>query len=94
MSDIPGFMSDHFGGEFWDVPENYIKRSPIFHVKNVSPPTLIQHGEADVRIPIGQGYEFYYALKTRSVPSGLWFCRVSLTRRTSPNAGGSDAGES
>ena len=37
------------------------------HVGNVKTPTLIQHGEADVRVPISQGYEFYNALKRRGV---------------------------
>ena len=30
-------------------------------------PTMIQHGEADVRVPISQGYEFYNALKVKGV---------------------------
>ena len=33
------------------------------HVKGVSTPALILHGEADERVPISQGYEFYNALK-------------------------------
>jgi dipeptidyl aminopeptidase/acylaminoacyl peptidase len=37
------------------------------HVGNVKTPTLIQHGEADVRVPISQGYEHYNALKHRGI---------------------------
>jgi dipeptidyl aminopeptidase/acylaminoacyl peptidase len=40
----------------------------MFNVKGVSTPTLIQHGEADLRVPISQGYEFYNALKRHNVP--------------------------
>ena len=39
----------------------------MFNVKGVTTPTLIQHGEADVRVPISQGYELYNALKRQGV---------------------------
>jgi dipeptidyl aminopeptidase/acylaminoacyl peptidase len=62
-ADIPGFIPDYFGGEPWDNFETYRKHSPIIHIKNVVTPTLILHGEADDRVPVGQGYEYYNALK-------------------------------
>jgi dipeptidyl aminopeptidase/acylaminoacyl peptidase len=62
-SDIVGFLPDYFEGEPWQVFENYRKHSPMAHVKGVSTPALILHGEADERVPISQGYEFYNALK-------------------------------
>jgi dipeptidyl aminopeptidase/acylaminoacyl peptidase len=40
----------------------------MFNVKGVNTPTLIQHGEADERVPISQGYEFYNALRVQNVP--------------------------
>jgi dipeptidyl aminopeptidase/acylaminoacyl peptidase len=40
----------------------------MFQVKGVTTPTLILHGEADVRVPVSQGYEFYNALKRQKVP--------------------------
>ena len=40
----------------------------MFHVEKVKTPTLIQHGEQDLRVPISQGYELYSALKRRQVP--------------------------
>jgi len=43
----------------------------MFNVKNVTTPTMIQHGEADVRVPISQGYEFYNALKVKGVPTRM-----------------------
>jgi dipeptidyl aminopeptidase/acylaminoacyl peptidase len=62
-ADIPGFLPDYFAGEFWDKPESYQAHSPMFHVKGVATPTLIQHGEKDERVPLSQGQELYNALK-------------------------------
>jgi dipeptidyl aminopeptidase/acylaminoacyl peptidase len=67
-ADIPSFIPDYFGGQTWENFEVYQKRSPMFHVKGVTTPTMIQHGEADIRVPISQGYEFYNALKAQNVP--------------------------
>ena len=58
-ADITGFLPDYFGGEPWEVFENFRKHSPMSYVKNVTTPTLVLHGEADVRVPVTQGYEFY-----------------------------------
>ena len=62
-SDIPGFLPDYFRGEFWDQSDSYRSHSPMFHIKNVTTPTLIQHGERDERVPLSQGQELYNALK-------------------------------
>ncbi|HEV8430500.1 MAG TPA: S9 family peptidase [Pyrinomonadaceae bacterium] len=70
-ADIPSFIPDYFGGQFWEVMELYQKHSPMFNVKAVTTPTMIQHGEADVRVPISQGYEFYNALKVKGVPTRM-----------------------
>ena len=70
-ADIPAFVPSYFGGEFWDVMDLYQKHSPMFNVKNVTTPTMIQHGEADIRVPISQGYEFYNALKVKGVPTRM-----------------------
>lgn len=67
-ADIPSFIPDYFGGQFWDDIEIYRKHSPMFNVKGVTTPTLIQHGEADIRVPVSQGYELYNALKMQKVP--------------------------
>ena len=70
-ADIPGFLPDYFGGQFWDDLEPYRAHSPMFHVKGVTTPSLIQHGDADIRVPISQGYELYNALKIQNVPVRL-----------------------
>jgi len=72
-ADIPAFLPDYFGGEPWDKDnfELYRSHSAMGHVQNVKTPTLIQHGESDVRVPISQGYELYNALKRRGVPAKM-----------------------
>lgn len=70
-ADIADFVPDYFGGNQWDNPEIYAKHSAMFNIKGVSTPTLIQHGEADIRVPISQGYEFYNALKRQNVPTRM-----------------------
>jgi dipeptidyl aminopeptidase/acylaminoacyl peptidase len=62
-SDIPSFVPDYFGAEFWNNLEAYEQHSAMFNIKGAATPTLIQQGEKDVRVPIGQGYELYNALK-------------------------------
>lgn len=70
-SDIPGFIPDYFGGQFYEVMDLYQKHSPVFNVKGVTTPTIIIQGDADIRVPISQGYEFYNALKVQGVPTRM-----------------------
>jgi dipeptidyl aminopeptidase/acylaminoacyl peptidase len=70
-TDIPSFIPDYFGGEHWDAFDTWRKRSAMFNIKGVTTPTLIQHGEADARVPISQGYELYNALKRQAVPAKM-----------------------
>jgi dipeptidyl aminopeptidase/acylaminoacyl peptidase len=70
-ADIPSFIPDYFGGQHWEAAEVYQKHSPMFNVKGVTTPTMIQHGDADIRVPISQGYEFYRALKAQGVPTRM-----------------------
>ncbi len=70
-ADIPGFLPDYFLGQPWDHPETYAKHSAMFNVKGVTTPTLILHGEKDVRVPLSQGQEFYNALKQQDCPAQL-----------------------
>jgi dipeptidyl aminopeptidase/acylaminoacyl peptidase len=70
-ADIPSFIPDYFGGEYWDVFERWRTHSAMFAVKGVTTPTLIQHGEADLRVPVSQGYEFYNALKRQGVTTRM-----------------------
>ena len=70
-ADIPAFIPDYFGGQFWEAMDLYQKHSPMFNVKGVKTPTMIQQGDADIRVPISQGYEFYNALKVQGVATRM-----------------------
>jgi dipeptidyl aminopeptidase/acylaminoacyl peptidase len=70
-ADIPSFIPDYFGGEYWDTFDTWRARSAMFNVKGVTTPTLIQHGESDRRVPISQGYELYNALKRQGVTTKM-----------------------
>ncbi len=67
-ADIPSFIPDYFEAQPWEKLDVYRTHSAMFNAKGVTTPTLIQHGEADERVPISQGYEFYNALKVQNVP--------------------------
>ncbi len=67
-NDIPSVLDDYFEGTWYEQPQRYIRMSPLAHVDKVTTPTLILHGEADVRVPTTQGYEMYSAIKRKGVP--------------------------
>ena len=52
----------------WDATDLYWDRSPMKYVKNVKTPTMIMHGQSDIRVPLAQAQEFYMALKEMKVP--------------------------
>jgi dipeptidyl aminopeptidase/acylaminoacyl peptidase len=58
-------------GSVNDEPDQVWERSPIRYVKRVSTPTLMVHGEADPRVPVTQGTEFYSALKALGVETEM-----------------------
>jgi dipeptidyl aminopeptidase/acylaminoacyl peptidase len=70
-ADIPSFIPDYFGGEYWDAFDTWRAHSAMFNVKGVTTPTLIQHGESDRRVPISQGYELYNALRRQGVTTKM-----------------------
>jgi dipeptidyl aminopeptidase/acylaminoacyl peptidase/CubicO group peptidase (beta-lactamase class C family) len=62
---------DELGGEPWAIRDRYAEMSPLSRVENVVTPTLIYHGEADHRCPVGQAQQWYAALRERGVPTTL-----------------------
>lgn len=66
-ADIPNFVPDYFGGEYWQEFDRWRAHSAMFNVGGATTPTLIQHGEADLRVPVSQGYELYNALRRQGV---------------------------
>lgn len=47
----------------WEDPLEYALRSPLHYVANVTTPTMVMTGEADLRTPMSQSEEYYRALK-------------------------------
>jgi len=54
--------------ENWDLVWD---RSPIAHIQNANTPTLIGHGERDLRVPTGQAFELFRALQWAGVKTQL-----------------------
>jgi dipeptidyl aminopeptidase/acylaminoacyl peptidase len=55
----------------WENPQQYLDRSPIFFAKNFKTPTMVLTGEADLRTPMAESEELYFALKAMRVPAVL-----------------------
>ena len=66
-TDIPWFIRLHLGNDPWNDQEIYEKTSPMTYIKSACTPTLIQHGEMDVRVPITNAYELYRGLRDMGV---------------------------
>jgi len=60
-----------FAKEPWEDPEEYMRRSPISLVGNVTTPTMLLTGEADLRTPIHETEQYYTALKLQKIPSAM-----------------------
>lgn len=70
-TDLHRFPRMYLGDTPWNDPEIYAKTSPITYIKSACTPTLIQHGEADVRVPISNAYELYQGLRDMKVDTEL-----------------------
>lgn len=70
-SDIAEFLRSYNKKYFWEDFDVYTLQSPLRYVGNVSTPVMLQHGEADARVPVSQSKEFYLALKRRNIPARL-----------------------
>lgn len=71
-ADGPGFFSKYwFPNKPWEDPTNYLQRSPISYVGNVTTPTMLLTGEEDYRTPIAESEQFYAALKLEEVETAL-----------------------
>jgi dipeptidyl aminopeptidase/acylaminoacyl peptidase len=60
-----------FGRDVYDNQAWVADRSPITHVHRARTPTLLLHGEDDLRCPIGQAEQWFAALRSRGVPTQL-----------------------
>ena len=62
-TDISPSFSDSYFGPLSGSFELYEKHSPVRFVANCHTPVLVLHGEADPRVPLSQGQEFYHSLR-------------------------------
>jgi dipeptidyl aminopeptidase/acylaminoacyl peptidase len=62
-SDIVSGFSAFHGGTHVDIPDEYVRISPIDRVRDIDTPMLIIHSEEDWRCPIIQAEELWVALK-------------------------------
>jgi len=69
--DIEGFLPSYFKSDPWNNWSMYGEHSPIRYVQNVKTPVMLQHGEADQRVPLGNSIMFYNALRRRNIPVKL-----------------------
>jgi dipeptidyl aminopeptidase/acylaminoacyl peptidase len=53
----------------WEDPAQYLERSPLSLVGNVTTPTMVLTGEADYRTPMSESEQYYAALQLRGVES-------------------------
>jgi len=71
ISDLNDLYLLSEGGEFiveyfkrpWENLESFVAHSPITFADRVSTPLLIQHGDADPRVPVAGAWKFYRTLK-------------------------------
>ncbi len=62
-TDISPSFSQSYMGPLQQNAAVYDAHSPVRYLANVQTPVLILHGEADPRVPISQGEEFYNGLR-------------------------------
>lgn len=71
-SDLPQFFYRYwFASAPWEDPDEYWRRSPLSLVGNVTTPTLMMVGGADIRTPRAETEQYYSALHLNGVPTRL-----------------------
>ena len=63
--DVPDRFVDYLG----DDPRNYERHSPLAYGDRMVTPTLVWHGEQDIRVPLMQGRALYVTLRKYGVPT-------------------------
>ncbi|MBI1354798.1 MAG: prolyl oligopeptidase family serine peptidase [Acidobacteria bacterium] len=63
--DVPDRFVDYLGED----PRNYARHSPLAYGDRMVTPTLVWHGELDIRVPLMQGRALYVTLQKYGVPS-------------------------
>lgn len=58
-------------GPYWEVPAIYQAISPHLRAAEFDTPSLILHGQNDLRVPVGQAFELFRTLQRKGVESKL-----------------------
>jgi len=58
-------------GPYWQNPDLYRAISPHYFADQFETPSLIIHGQRDLRVPVGQSFELFRTLRGRDVESRL-----------------------
>ena len=64
-------VHDERFGPYWENPDIYTAISPHLSAANFDTPSLVIHGQNDLRVPVGQGFELFRALQTKGVDSRM-----------------------
>ncbi len=70
-TDVPETFRRELGGRPDEIPDIFRARSPLTYAHRCVTPTLLIHGENDLRCPIGEAEQFYRALKDVGCPAEL-----------------------
>ncbi len=69
-ADFTLFTPSWFRAAPWEDPKDFVNRSPISYVKDITTPMMFIEGEADYRTPPADGGEMMFrALKYRKIPT-------------------------
>lgn len=69
--DVESLMPIYFNGDPWNNWNLYNEHSPLRFVQHVNTPVMLQHGEADLRVPLSNSVMFYNALRRRGITAKL-----------------------
>jgi dipeptidyl aminopeptidase/acylaminoacyl peptidase len=64
-------VHDQRFGPYWEKPEIYEAISPHYMAANFDTPSLVIHGQNDLRVPVGQAFSLFRALQRNGVESRL-----------------------
>jgi len=64
-------VHDQRYGPYWENPELYRTISPHYFADSFKTPSLIIHGQNDLRVPVGQAFEMFRTLQTKGIESRL-----------------------
>ena len=66
-----GYYHSRYEGLPWEDPEPYWKFSPLSLAGNVTTPTLVLTGTADLRTPLSESYQLFHALKFQGIDTAV-----------------------